>query len=353
MVKSKKASVILFSALAVFFTAGVIFTPVYLLMRRESYVCVFGGREEILSYADAYSMLYGIGETGDILLNRDGEMGTVKAGDDMKRTRDILEGDDLGDLIKNEPSLTPLESAALFRLYGDRLYLDGGEYFSFNGTRVSRCALCEAETVVLLGGDVPRGELAFTKARTLEVRPRAALSAAALIGSAVVKAVTHPPYGNSDAAVYLDTPGGRRLIAGLPLSVSVTVECDFCDAGALLPCDRVESLTLAFVGNSREMLTDFHGELGYLFLAGTEYRVPASLKRVKVTGGYLVSHAFYGCDLLEVDACGVKAENIAEDAFADLKGLSLLHTPRRDVILSGQFGEERAPCGCYVYRRYE
>lgn len=316
----------------------------------ELYICRFE-EEEQLTFAQAYPLLSGVTQEGDILLRREGERGIVRTGEAFKRTNETLAFCDLGELLQIESELSRLESAALFRLYGDAMFFDGGP-FVFDGKRVKPSALIRAKTAVLLGGELPEDALIQTEARVLDIRARAELSASDLVGSRIKEVIAHPPYSYAEGAIYRETEGGKRLIAGMPLAKHVTVDCDFCDRGALLPAEGVCSLTLAFVGNSAEMISDFHGELAYLFATYFDYRVPSSLKEVKVTGGYLVSRAFYGCDLTSIDACGVEAEHIAPDAFSGLEHLTKLHTSAQNLLLDGQFETETAPCGCTIYRRY-
>ena len=129
----------------------------------------------------------------------------------------------------------------------------------------------------------------------------------------------------------------------------------FADEGALLPCEQLEEVEIPFAGSAQSSAgTLYRGEFAHLFSTGAEYCVPVTLKRVRVKGGYLISHAFYACKFVEeIDACGVSARDIERDAFADCISLKLLHTPRADVTLQGNFTKRLAPCGCTVYERAE
>lgn len=340
--------------IAIVFVALIMLPIALLLIRGERYLCTFeDGTTSRLSYAEAYELLSGFDEGGDILLVRDGVYGTVSTGEEAKVAFSILSTADLGELYAmHTDGVSRLERAALFHAFGDVLFLDGGESFSFDGSRVLRLNdTKEAHKAVLLGGRVTATQLKAIRARELELRTRAEFTAAALVGTVVEEVTAYEPYAASGNVVYRNTPSGRRLIAGLPNATFLEADCNFADRGALLPCVNIQSLVLPFVGSGDTVTTDFHGELAYLFSTASEYRVPETLARVRVTGGVLVSFAFYDCaGLTEIDACGVKAENIAEDAFMGLD-LRLLHTPRKDVLLGGEYISCTAPCGCTVFEK--
>ena len=132
-------------------------------------------------------------------------------------------------------------------------------------------------------------------------------------------------------------------------------DADFADVGALLACTDLEEVTVPFVGSSKTGAgSSFEGEFAYLFLNGARFEVPSSLKKITVTGGELIAFAFYGCsDVRYISACGLAAEDVSPQAFLGCSSLEQLHSPREDVLLSGEFTQERLPCGCMLFVRVD
>lgn len=319
----------------------------------ERYLCYFeDGSEEELAYADACRYLSGVSEEGEILLLRDGVLGMVPANSAMREAVRILEHADTAELIYHVFDVGRLGRAALLYAFGDRLYCDGNEYYAYTGVRVVRTSIRRAEELRLLG-NLPDDALRLTGATSLHVYGRAELNPAALMGTSVAIAAD-PPYAVQGGALYLETVGGRRLVAAEPNTTQLHIEnYVFADKGALLPCESLCSLELPFLSSDAYGGGAHGGELAYLFCLGGDYYVPETLTKLRVHGGVITGTAFYACHALEeIDLCGVDAANIDRSAFSGLD-LSLLHTPRADVMLTGSYDFDTASCGCTVYRKIQ
>lgn len=324
---------------------------------QEYYRCVWAdGTETEESYFSAYLSLMGL--EGDVLvLGRAGELGTIAAGDACIAAAKILEAGEFGELmVLGTEGLTRLECAALYRRYSGRLWY-AGEFFQWTGDAFSRTSAYEAREIVLLDGSISASRLAAAGATRLYVHGGAAFEKEMLEGTAVEEVVAAPPYLSAGNTVCLSTPGGVRLLAGMPTAKSITVPDSvyFADEGALLACTELEEITLPFAGSAKSPAgSAYRGEFAHLFSTGKEYKVPQTLRKVRVTGGYLTSHAFYTCRMIEeIDACGVASEQIEAEAFVDCTSLRTLHTPRADVTLRGTFTARALPCGCTLYERAE
>lgn len=317
----------------------------------EIYLCDIGDRVIELRYSEAYSSLIGFDEEGRLLLERDGERGTIETGEEIKEAVRVLREGELAELLSLRTGGTRLERTALFLVFGERLYFDSGDWFSYTGEKVVLSERRETREVVFVGGTLTGNELIPTGAKTLYLLPRAEFTSETLLGTEA-DVVAYPPYLTEGGAVFKDGIGGRRLLSGLPSVAEADIVCDYADEGALLPCKKLERLTISFAGSSPSGVgTEFRGELGYLFLSGEIYSVPETLKRVKITGGVIMPTAFYGCGgIEEIDLCGVDPAVISPQAFEGLS-LSLLHCPLADAPLKGNYQKTIAPCGCTVYEK--
>ena len=310
------------------------------------YACVWeDGSRTQETYAAAYAAMVGAEEEG-VALARGERRGLLSATPRYAAVYDVLAHGTVAQLLSlDAEGVSALERAALWRTFGETRWY-AGEWFAWDGARVFRAEDMRAETVVLSEGGT---SLAATGAVRLELRPQAQLSADMLCGSRIAEVAAQAPYACEGNAIYLDTPGGRRLVAGLPAATSLAVShARFLDEGALLPCTALQSLVLPFAG------TGAAGEdmLASLFSDGTDYRVPSSLQCVRICGGRVASDAFYGCgSLREISTCGVAAEKIDPAAFLHCTQLRVLHTARQDVLLPEGFTETRAPCGCHIFTR--
>ena len=75
-----------------------------------------------------------------------------------------------------------------------------------------------------------------------------------------------------------------------------------------------------------------------------------SLVSVSVTSGTISAQCFYGFTLEEVDLCKVGAERISREAFTGA-AVARIHSPRADVVLTGEYESSVALCGCTIYER--
>ncbi len=88
---------------------------------------------------------------------------------------------------------------------------------------------------------------------------------------------------------------------------------------AFYDCDSITSITLPFVGASKDGTENTH--FGYIFGADSYYSnddyVPSSLKTVVITGGSSIAEsAFYDCDSITSVTIPKSVTSVGEDAFA-------------------------------------
>ncbi len=323
----------------------------------ESYLCEWSdGSVSEESYASAFSA-YVESDGEGALLVRGALSGKILFGEAFRKGYAVLNGGELANILAlGTDGLLRLECAALFCAFSDTLFYDGG-YFEWDGNGFVRTQARKARELCLLSGGLARGVLLKTGAEKLILRKGARISAEDFIGSSVREAEAAFPYSFENGAAYFYEAGNKRLAAGLPHveTIAVSSDTDYADEGALSPCSRLREVTLPFCGNGREKNGEtYFGEFGYVFgrdEAG-RYAVPETLARVTVTGGFLVSRAFYLCPYVrEVNACGVPAEHISPDAFAGMNGLEYLHCPCADLALDGDFVAETLSCGCTAFRK--
>ena len=345
----KKAGAVLFSAACLFS----LFTPYSKKVTGgERYECVWAdGSVTEESFSSAYRDLAGMdGES--VLLSRGGLKGRIASG--AGEVYSVLDKGTLPQLLECTAAGTRIDGAALYRTYSKRVWYDGS-YYVWTGEKVERVPKSAREEIVILEGNIPPRVLQETNASTIYLRAGALVKADTFAGSNVKKLFAEAPYSERDGAIYLDTAGGKRLVSAIGTEREMTIEEDsaFADEGALTACRNLVSLTLPFLGSALSSYgSGYRGEFAHLFASGGEFRVPATLERVKVTGGRIISFAFYGCaNVKEIDACGVDAGEISRMAFAGMNSLQKLRSPQRDLILAGNFKSYTAECGCTVYER--
>lgn len=316
-------------------------------------VCFWEDGSGEMSLADALRALSHVDEAGVHL--EDGErQGVVPL---TARERDVYRTLALGDLGEltalGTEGLSPLAGTALTKRFASTLWLDGGDAFHFTGRRIAAMdtgECWECQEVVLLGGEAEASYLLGTGASVLYLRARAEADWRTVAETGVKRVYAASPYFATESAVYLDEPGGRRLLFGQPDAEEIYVEdIAFADEGALLPCGNIVSLSLPFAGDAPYYHDGFNGDAACLFSDGETYHVPETLKRITVRGGRIAARAFfeYG-NVEEISACGVYA---ATDAFFSLSSLRYLHTAQRYCLLTGEFLHYTAPCGCTIYER--
>ena len=352
-----KANKILVKTGAAFFAAACLFALFLPHPRKiadgESYECVWSnGSVSRESFSSAYQSLAGIDQE-NVLLTRGGLTGRIEseAGDIVS----TLESGDLGELLNCRASGTRIDRAALYCTFSKRVWYSG-EYYVWTGSNIERASRATAEEIVFLEGSVSSRVLSETNASTVHLRADVTLKADVFAGSNVTTVRTQAPYLESGGAIYMDTAGGKRLVAALAGVEELVVDGDtaFIDKGALIACQNLKTLTLPFLGSAKSPEgTAYTGELAHLFAHGKEYRVPETLTSVTVTGGRVTATAFYACpNLKQIKLCHVYPSEISADAFLGLDALEVLHTPNKNVVLTGDFtaySTLSAACGCAVF----
>ncbi len=319
----------------------------------ECYRCLWeDGTVTTETFASAYADLVGT-DGENVLLLRNGKSGAVKS--EAQEMFRALKRGDLGEILSTPAQGTRLDSAALFRVFSDTLWFDGA-YFSWTGKTVEETRARKCSSLVCLSGSVTAGMLKTTGATSLEIGADVSVKPAAFGESSVQNLTAREPYRAENGALYLETPGGVRLVAAVGglKEIVISEDTNFADQGALIACRSLESITVPFVGNAKKSnMTAFQGQFAHLFSDGF-FHVPETLKRIRVTGGTLDDYAFYACpNVEEVNACGVEKQNVARSAFVNLSSLRILHTPSSDIVLprGAQFVSHTEPCGCTVYER--
>ncbi|MBR7186527.1 MAG: hypothetical protein IKD43_03450 [Clostridia bacterium] len=328
--------------------------PHALSSEREVYRCIWDDGYAEESYASAYAALIGIGADGNLELKRGAHVGVIETGSRFRHAYAVFSQGNLFELVTLDMGgLSKLERTALYRRYGETIFYTSGA-FAFDGERVKHVVPYFARELVLLEGGLPSGYLTSVGASKLRLTANAQVSARDLMESEVEEIATEAPYCAEGGALYLDGVGGRRLVAALPHLTELTLsESSFADMGALLPCKSLVSLTLPYAGSAINASgSAYIGEFAYLWEDAGEYRVPKTLRHVRITGGKLAPYSFYACDTIEeIDVCGLRAEDISAQAFLGASALKKLHVPGADVMLNGEFTKTFAPCGCTVFER--
>lgn len=304
----------------------------------DVYRCVWeDGSVSEEPYVSVYEATTGAGEEG-VLLKRGDKSGVIAGGDLYFRIFSTLSGGTLAELLALQTEgITRPESLALWRTFSDCIWYSEG-CFVWDGGKIKTEDRQTAQSVVLLSGEMKRGFLASSKAVSLAICEDAQVSAEEFIGSSVENLVAQSPYCVSGEALYLQTAGGKRLVAALPGIISLTVDEDtqFIDGGALAPCKQIKTLNISFAGNAKDHLSSsFSPYIGALFGEDEDgkFAVPSTLESVCVTGGRVFSHAFYGCtSVKEIDLRGV--DYIEKDALADCVSLRRVYTSEK-ITLAG------------------
>ena len=349
---------ILVIALTVLFAVGIAVCIIEPLPKtaeaEECYFCRWeDGTVSEETYASAYPDFADCFEH-TIRLQRGGQYGeieTTERYDTVYRT--MLTGGLAELLALSTAGINRLEQLALWRVSRGCIWYSSG-YFVWEEDGLAEVRFATGEKLILLSGTISARRLQRTGATCLELRAEAEINSKTLVGTSVETVTACAPYVSEGGAVYLNTGTAVRLVAAVPSVTSLTVrKIDYADEGALLAAQNLQSVTLPFAGNASSPVGhNYRGEFAYLFSDGSQYLVPASLKSVKITGGALVSHAFYRCSSVEeIDLCGMNAEAIHADAFVDCTGLKRLHTPNAKVTLRGAYTSQRLPCGCTLFIR--
>jgi len=346
-------------AAGILFTAALIFAlflpfPAASSVSDERYLCLWeDGSRTQERYYSAYAALKGVSD-GSILLSRDGMTGTIEAGDSFREAVSVANGGTLAELLAfRAGTLSSLEQSALCRILEGRIWYAEG-VFVWDGERVRSANAQKADEVVLLSGAFETGFLANSEAEALHVCAEGEPNADDLSLSSVTSLTTEAPWYSENDALYTAAAGALRLVAVLPdvTDAVISENARFCEQGALLPCRNLQSVSLPFLGSAKSTyFSSYDPFFGYLFAdEDGNYRFPASLRRIRVTGGKIAAHAFYRTEgIEELDLCGIPAKDIEKDAFAELTSLNRLHTKKR-LRLDG-FSSVRESCGCYLYTK--
>lgn len=343
---------------AAFLAAAVVLSlllpfPENVSAEEERYLCTWqDGSVTEETYASSYPDSVS-DEDGGLRLLRGDLYGEVSPTEKYLSIRQTLKTGGLEKLLAlSSEGVTRFERLAIWRLARDRVWYSLG-YFVWDGNGLKEVGSAAGERLILLSGSISASRLKAAGTKHLELRGEAQITSRTLTGTMVESVTACPPYLTDGGVIYLDTGTAVRLVAALPNVTSLKISGnDYADAGALLAAQKLESVTLPFAGNSPVYGNYFYGEVAYLFSNGKEYFVPPTLKSVKITGGLLISHAFYRMNAVEeTDFCGMAGENIAFDALADCTALKRVHTPNANVQLSGRFSSYVAPCGCTVFER--
>ncbi len=324
--------------------------------RGENVLCSWRDGTSLVRYETAVRAFVGVDGEKNITLAQGERYGTVQTSEGFRSAHDVLSGSDLLNLrLLDTERLSRFERTALFRLHGNTVYY-AGEPFIYNGNTVTASDRSYAARVVLIEGELPEGYLKSSGANALYLAEGAHLCGADLLESAVVAVEAEAPYTVEGGVVYRTEREQTRLVAVASSSGELRLEdYDYADMGALCACSELTALTLPFIGFART----WHGDpssmrLSYLFQTENGDTMPEKLTSVSVTGGTVFSDAFYGWERLErIDLCGVDAKNISADAFKGLCNLRILHSPRKDVELAGNYKISRAACGCTIFERSE
>ncbi len=123
------------------------------------------------------------------------------------------------------------------------------------------------------------------------------------------------------ALSYFDITGLKTLNVRGELDISF---------GMFSECDKLETLTIPFVGSDINATADTH--FGYIFGASepsqNSNHIPKSLTKVVITGGKIIDdYAFYGCDSIVNIMLPSELETIGMSAFLDCSSLEKATIP--------------------------
>ena len=184
--------------------------------RAERFSCLWAdGAKSEETFSSALTCLAGVSQEG-VLLEREGNTGTVAASEALSNVVPVLEGGTLAELLSLDGSaLTPLESYAVQTFYGDRAYYDG-EPFAWDGTRVRRTEKESFSEAVLLGGSFEGDFLLESGVKTLYLRAEGEVEADGLLYTALSRVVAEAPYFFRGGALWEERYGIERYVSALP-----------------------------------------------------------------------------------------------------------------------------------------
>ena len=184
--------------------------------RAESFSCLWAdGAKSEETFSSALASLAGVSQEG-VLLEREGNTGTVPASEALRTVISVLEGGTLAELLSLDgSSLAPLEVYAVQTFYGDRAYYDG-EPFAWDGTRVWRTEKQNFSEAVLLQGSFSGDFLLESGVKTLYLRAEGEVEADGLLYTALSHVVAEAPYFFRGGALWEERYGIERYVSALP-----------------------------------------------------------------------------------------------------------------------------------------
>ncbi len=184
--------------------------------RAETFSCLWAdGAKSEETLSSALACLAGVSQEG-VLLEREGNTGTVPASEALRTVVPVLEGGTLAELLSLDGSaLTPLESYAVQTFCGDRAYYDG-EPFAWDGTCVRRTEKERFSEAVLLGGSFEGDFLLDSGVKTLYLRAEGEVEADGLLYTALSHVVAEAPYFFRGGALWEERYGIERYVSALP-----------------------------------------------------------------------------------------------------------------------------------------
>ena len=240
--------VLIGAVLAVFFGACILMLflpfPRRVEPPQEFYFCEWeDGTQTKEDYFGAMSALCGATEER-LILERDGRKGYILPSEEYRRAVTEFESGEAARIMSFRlQNSNRLEKAALFLRYGERCYYTG-ESLCWDGEKIFRTKRTKFTEVVLLSGDLPNDFLRNAGASTLTLWGGAKFTARSLVGCKVETVVAFSPYFTENGAVYLEDPSGTRLVAALPNTEVLEINCDYIDFGALSACKNLKKLKL-------------------------------------------------------------------------------------------------------------
>ena len=184
--------------------------------RAETFSCLWAdGAKSEETFSSALACLAGVSQEG-VLLEREGDTGTVPASEALSNVVPVLEDGSLAELLSLDGSaLTLLEAYAVQTFYGDRAYYDG-EPFAWDGTRVWRTDKESFSEAVLLGGSFKGDFLLDSGVKTLYLSAEGEVEEDGLLYTALSRVVAEAPYFFRGGALWEERYGIERYVSALP-----------------------------------------------------------------------------------------------------------------------------------------
>lgn len=200
-----------------------------------------------------------LGADGEnILIEKDGKAGRVRADAEFLRAMKTYESGDLfGLLTFRLGECDKFGRIALYEILGDIcLYAD--EPLCWDGNSFVPADRTRFKTVDLLSGSLESSFLKETGAEKLILRKGATLTAKDLVGSKVSTVSASAPYEVRDGGIYLRSGETLKFVAAFPDAEELLLDADLLASGSLSPCTKLKKLIF---GRHYELtLSDLFGE---------------------------------------------------------------------------------------------